>query len=276
MTWVYLVPEWALFIAIVAAMALLTSFGLTLYRRTVPQSDDVSHNDVAGPIISTVGTLLAVILSFMLVSVWQEYDAAAATVVQESSAITDLYHSASNFPEPTRSQIRSDIRDYVNTLITQEWPAMRDGKISPTATEQSLRMLTTLIRFQPANSAMQELQQNAIGFVDTSLDARRDRIFANAEGIPLIFWAGILVLTAITIVCSFIFRIRNQHMHLFMCIALAIVIGVTFVLIAEFDYPFRGQGQIAPTPWLALQSVINDTPSPLPELQAVPTPLRSP
>jgi len=52
-------------------------------------------------------------------------------------------------------------------------------------------------------------------------------------------------------------------MHVFMCVALAGVIAVVFVLIAEFDYPFRGDAQIPPTAWLALRATIEGTPDPL-------------
>ncbi len=273
MTWVYRFPEWLFVGALVVAMSALTAAGLALYRRIVPQSEDVAHNDVAGPIISTVGTLLAVILSFVLVSVWQEYDQAAATVVQESSAMANLYHAALSFPEPTRSQLRSEVRSYVNTIIDSEWPAMRSGYVSAAATNQSLHILGTVTRYLPRTAAQEALQQNAIGFIDTALDARRDRIFDNAEGIPLIFWFGILMLSLVTIGCSFIFRIRNQAMHAFMSVALAAVIAVTWALIAIFDYPFRGAEQIAPTPWLALQSAIQGTASPMPTIPLAPSAL---
>jgi hypothetical protein len=262
-TWVYSVPEWLLFVIVVLGMCLLAALGLIAFRMVVPQSDELSHNDVAGPIISTVGTILAVILSFMLVSIWQQYDQAAATVVQEASAVADLYHAAGNFPEPTQSELRRALRAYTNAVITDEWPAMRDGKISETAAKASFGILGIIVRYNPKTSAQQALQQDAIGLVNTVVDGRRDRLFDNQSGIPMIFWVGMLMLSTVTIVFAYIFRIKNETMHVVMCVALAGVIGVVFVLIAEFDYPFRGEAQIAPTAWLALQAAIEGTPSPL-------------
>ena len=263
MTWVYSVPEWFLFVLVVTGMSVLAALGLRLYRRVVPQSDDVSHNDVAGPIISTVGTIFAVILSFMLVSVWQQYDQAGATVVQEASAVTDLYHAAENFPEPTRTQLQTALRAYTNAIVADEWPAMRVGNVSRKAAQAAYGVFGIIVRYNPSTNAQQALQQDAINLANTFVDGRRDRLFDNQSGIPLIFWIGMLLLSAITIFCAYIFRIKNEAMHVFMCVALACVIGVVFVLIAEFDYPFRGEAQIAPTAWLVLQSQIEGTPNPL-------------
>jgi hypothetical protein len=262
-TWVYNYPEWLLFTMVIIVMGLLAALGLMLYRKVVPQSDDVSHNDVAGPIISTVGTILAVILSFMLVSVWQQYDQAGGTVVQEASAVADLYHAAANFPEPTQTQLRNALKVYTNAIIGDEWPAMRVGKFSETATKAQYGILGIIVRYEPKSSAQQALQQDAITFVNTLVDSRRDRLFDNQSGIPIIFWIGMWLLTAVTLGCAYIFRIKNEKMHVVMCTALAAVIAVVFVLIAEFDYPFRGDAQIPATAWLTLQANIEGTPNPL-------------
>jgi Protein of unknown function (DUF4239) len=262
-TWVYNFPEWLLFAMVVCGMGLIAATGLIAYRKMVPQSDDISHNDVAGPIISTVGTILAVILSFMLVSVWQQYDQAGATVVQEASAVADLYHAAGNFPEPTQSQLRSSLRTYTNAIVSDEWPAMKSGHVSETATKAQYGILGIIVRYEPKTNAQQALQQDTITFVNTLVDSRRDRLFDNQSGVPIIFWIGMLLLSAVTLACAYIFRIKNEKMHVFMCAALAAVIAVVFVLIAEFDYPFRGEAQIPPTAWLALQANIEGTPSPL-------------
>lgn len=263
MTWVYNYPEWLLFTMVVIGMGLAAALGLILFRKIVPQSDDVSHNDVAGPIVSMVGTILAVILSFMLVSVWQQYDQAGGTVVQEASAVADLYHAAGNFPEPTQTQLRNALKDYTNAIIGDEWPAMRTGKISATATKAQYGILGIILRYEPRTNAQQALQQDTITFVNTLVDSRRDRLFDNQSGIPIIFWIGMWLLTAVTLACAYIFRIKNEKMHVFMCAALAAVIAVVFVLIAEFDYPFRGDAQIPATAWLTLQANIEGTPSPL-------------
>jgi hypothetical protein len=252
-TWVYAIPPWLFFLSILALACVLSASGLLFVRHVITRSEELTHNDVAGPIIGTIGTILAVILSFLLVTVWQEYDGAAATVAQEASAVADLFHVASHFSPPVASHLRGTLITYVNAVVEQEWPAMREGRTSSTARRASLETLDIVARYQPQTPAQQALQQDALGLVSTFADARRNRLFANEQGIPSFFWVGNLILAAITIGFCFIFRVRSEAVHLFMTLALATVIATIFVLIALFDYPFRGDSQIPPTVFTQLQ-----------------------
>lgn len=253
MTWIYALPPWLLFVSIIVAAATVSGGGLLLVRRLVPQSDDLTHNDVAGPIIGTVGTILAVILSFLLVTVWQEYDGAAATVAQEASGIADLYHIGGYFPKPVSHRLRSTLIAYVNAVVKDEWPAMRDGRTSTAARGASLRALGIVANYQPQSAQQQALQQSALGVATNFVDARRDRLFDNQQGIPVFFWVGNIILASITIGFCFIFRVRRPAVHLVMTVALSTVIATIFVLIALFDYPFRGDTQLPPTIFIHLQ-----------------------
>ncbi|MEO6834591.1 MAG: hypothetical protein ABI231_01610 [Candidatus Tumulicola sp.] len=253
MTWVYTIPAWLVFASALVLASALSSGGLLLVRRVVKQGEELTHNDVAGPIIGTVGTILAVILSFLLVTVWQEYDGAAATVAQEASAIADLFQIASYFPQPVARDLHATLRSYVHDVVNDEWPAMRYGATSRTARSAALSTFNIVARYQPTKAAQQTLQQEALGIVSTFQDARRNRLFANEQGIPIFFWIGNLVLAAITIGFSFIFRVRSQAIHLLMTLALSTVIATIFVLIALFDYPFRGDTQLPPTVFVQLQ-----------------------
>jgi putative flippase GtrA len=257
-SWVYAVPPWLVFVAVVILMGGGAAAGLVFFRRLMPQSDELTHNDVAGPIIGTVGTILAVVLSFLLVSVWQEYDAAAATVEREASAVSDLYHAAAVFPPPIRTELRGALTKYVNAIVNQEWPAMRSGGHSSDARRASSEIFGIVAHYQPKRAAEQDLQQDAMNLVRVFQDARRERLFANDQGLPAIFWIGNLILAMLTIGFCYLFRVRNLLVHIVMTAVLAVVIGVIFVLIAEFDYPFRGVGQIPPTVWVNLQHSLSD------------------
>ncbi|NNM92929.1 MAG: hypothetical protein HKL92_06250, partial [Candidatus Eremiobacteraeota bacterium] len=91
MDWIYGIPTWLFALVAISIACTLAAFGLSIFERRVSLAS-LTHNDVAGPIVTTIGTILAVILSFMVVTVWQEFDQAAATVQNEAAALGDLYH----------------------------------------------------------------------------------------------------------------------------------------------------------------------------------------
>jgi Protein of unknown function (DUF4239) len=252
-TWVYLVPPWLLFIMALTVAISLSTGGLLLSRRARRHGDEVTHNDVAGPIIATVGTMLAVISSFLLVTVWQQYDGAAATVVQEESAVADLFRISTHFSKPASTGLRVLMKRYVDDVVDREWPDMRHGRSSPLAQSAILDTISVLSAYQPRSTSESTLQDHALTLATTIADSRRARLFANQQGIPTFFWVGNLLLAAITVAFCFLFKVRSLAAHLLMTSGLATVIATIFVLIALFDYPFRGDSQIRPTVFLSLQ-----------------------
>lgn len=262
MTWVYTIPLWLFAIGVIAIITVVSGAGLLYTRRIFPHRDEITHNDVAASIVSTLGTILAVVLSFMVVTVWQEYDNAAATVQTEVNAICNDYHDASTLAQPTKQIFQSAIARYVNTVINVEWPLMRHGEESVQAHIEAFRILQHVTGFKPANPAESALQSDMIVQTHAFNDARRDRLFENRQSIPHILWYMLLFISAVTIASAYIFRVRNGLVHLSMTCALASVIAAILVLIAQFDLPFRGEIQIRPTAFdHALQSIQDDPPN---------------
>ncbi len=117
MSWVYSVPVWVASIIIIGGTCALAATGILIVRARSTRMSQIAHNDVAGPIMTTVGTLLAVLLSFMVVTVWQAYDAASHVVDMEASEVADLYHVAGAMPEPIRDRIRTKLQTYVTIVV---------------------------------------------------------------------------------------------------------------------------------------------------------------
>jgi len=243
---VYGIPSWLAAIVFIGGFGVISVGGLQLMRRFLPASD-FDHNDVAGPIVATIGTVLAVMLSFMVVTVWQEYDQAASIVNTEAGQIADLYHEAIALPAAPRQAIRSGLRHYVSLLVHEEWPLMRSGQTSTASKDAILRVVKLVEKFAPTTMAQQNAQADALRHSHGVLDARRNRLSANAQSVPGLLWAVMFFVTIVTISSSYFFRVRNFAAHLIMTFALAAVIGAIFMTIAELDLPFRGDLQIPPS-----------------------------
>ncbi|MFN2448704.1 MAG: hypothetical protein ABR508_02765 [Candidatus Baltobacteraceae bacterium] len=246
MVWIYSLPAWIVMPLIVVVFCTVSGAVLHVVRTYFSRNAVIQHNDVAGPILATIGTVLAVMLSFMVAGVWQQYDAAAQTAQTEASAISDLHHLADGFPANEKARIHREIDRYARLVVTDEWPLMRHGRSSARAHDAAYAVQTTLIAYWPKDAEQQGLQARGLDLATVMLDARRNRIMANREGIPMVLWATMLVLGAVTIAFSFYFRVDSARAHYIMTVALAGVIAITFALIAELDYPFRGDVAVSP------------------------------
>lgn len=225
--------------------SLLAAAGLAFVRSRISRNELITHNDVAGPILSTIGTILAVLMSFMVLGVWQEYDGAAQNVQLEAGTLSDLHHLADAFPNPFRDKLKAKVDKYIETVIQVEWPEMQSGGESLLAHDTAYQIETLVAGFTPKSPTQNTLQSNAIGLTQTFLDARRQRIHDNEQTIPSILWATMLFLGFVTVIFSYYFRVDRPLAQYVMVIALTGVITLTFTLIAELDLPFRGSVNVS-------------------------------
>ncbi|HEY5086897.1 MAG TPA: DUF4239 domain-containing protein, partial [Gemmatimonadaceae bacterium] len=246
MTWVYALPAWILMPLTVILTCLVTGVALYWTRNRLTRNDLITHNDVASAILQTLGTVLAVMMSFMVAGVWQQYDAAGQNTQVEASALSDLYHLVDALPQPARGELQSEVSSYISLVLHDEWPLLEHGGESWRAHLTAYRLQDLVTHFKPSSEQASLVQSQAISYASQFLDARRQRMRDNATGIPNVLWATMLVAGAVTIFFSFYFKVEKPAAQHIMVAALTAVITLIFVLIAELDYPFRGDIAIHP------------------------------
>ena len=86
------------------------------------------HNDVAGYMISVVAVVYAVLLGFVTVTVWENYDKASASVGDEAVLIADIYRDVAVLPQSVANAVRRDLVSYATAVIGEEWPMQMAGQ----------------------------------------------------------------------------------------------------------------------------------------------------
>ena len=104
-----------IFVPIMAAV-----LGLFLVQRLVPSALRREHNDVAGFIYAVLGVAYAVLLAFVVIVVWEEYEEAKETVEAEANELAGVYFLADRFPESDRERIQNLARTYGQTVVREE------------------------------------------------------------------------------------------------------------------------------------------------------------
>jgi hypothetical protein len=79
---------------------------LVLVQRLVPPDRREEHNDVAGFIYAVLGVAYAVLLAFVVIAVWQDYETAQTNVEREAHELAGVYFLASQLPEPDRTRLQ--------------------------------------------------------------------------------------------------------------------------------------------------------------------------
>jgi hypothetical protein len=243
-------------VELVVVFAVVACFvGLHAFLQRHLRSDVLRrHNDVAGYLFSAVGVLYAVVLGFVVVVVWQKYDATVSNIEAEVDAAADVYHSVAAFDPATRDAVRADLRKYAQLIVTDEWPAMARNADVPEGASEVMEDASHRIAMFPAQSLRESAaQQQALADAQRLFDARRERLIHSVPSVPTVLWFALVVGALAMVAFCYLFGVESQTTQLLMTAILVGLIAILFVVIGEFSTPFSGSVKISPDGWLYFQ-----------------------
>src|SRR5215204_1024571 len=126
--------ETALYVILTVFVPVLVAVvGLVLVQHLVPPDRREEHYDVAGFIYAVLGVAYAVLLAFVVIAVWQDYNTAQTNVESEANELAGVYFLASQLPESEGRQVQELAQSYARVVVEEEWTLMEDGQFSPQA-----------------------------------------------------------------------------------------------------------------------------------------------
>src|SRR5689334_21146001 len=88
---------------VVAVGAFASIIGLVMFRRFVDWDSLKASSDSLGTFVQTLGGIYAVLLAFVVIVVWGQFNDARSFVDREANALVDLHRTASGLPADTRT-----------------------------------------------------------------------------------------------------------------------------------------------------------------------------
>jgi len=248
---------------IIVSLCVFAIGGLLLVRRTVlPRLRiRVEDSEFSGSMLQTVMVFYGLAVALIAVSVFETYSDVSAIVSREASELGALYRDASSYPEPTRQQLQTELRDYARYVIDTAWPAQRAGKVTMHGVAMLNRFQETMTRFEPATEGQRSLHAEALRAYNQLVEARSLRIDAAANTrLPGVLWVVVLVGAVIGLTAAFFFKVEDVRLHAVMVSLLAAFIGLVIFMILAFDRPFRGDLGLDPDPYQQVYDVAMQTP----------------
>lgn len=232
----------ALILAIVAsAMACLW-----LLHRTWPREQRRKDNDLVGWQITVVGTTYAVIIGFMLYAVWTNFEAADANAEAEADSLVNVARSAQGLAPAQKSKVQSLARDYVDSVLTQEWPAMSNNRVSPLSAPIVEEFWRTTTTAETRDTSQQASLNRALTELSAMTGHRRLRLSQAASGIPGILWSVLITGAIVTLFSACLFGSGDLRMHLLQVAMLSLLTALALVAIADLNRPFQGYIHVSP------------------------------
>ena len=225
---------------IVAVYVGVSILGLLLIRKYYSYDRRKLHNDIAGFIFATLGVIYAVILAFIVVVTWGDYDKANNLTIHEANALASLAEDARVFPPEVSGRIKEDLTAYLNAIIQEEWRMMVRGKESVQAEQSQERLWTTYASYHPANETQKIFLAVSVNKLNNAGELRRQRIHTAAYGLHPILYSILIIGSIITIAYTMLFGTENFTEQLLMTSCLAAMIALTLFTVIILDYPFSG------------------------------------
>ena len=248
------IPAWLLCLIMVVLYVGVSIAGLLIIRKLYPHYKCKLHNDIAGFIFATLGVIYAVLLAFIVVITWQDFDKAQDVTVNEANCIAALYRDATPFPAEFRAELKNKLTNYVRDIINEEWQMMGTGQRSASVQNIQEELWKLYGGFQPKNETQKIFLAESVKKLNQAAEMRRQRIVYASTGINPLLYFVLFAGSFITIAFTMLFGTENIIPHLIMVSLLAAMISITLFTVIAMDYPFTGDISIKPDVFINMLS----------------------
>lgn len=247
-------PFWASALILVVIPTLIAGFGPAVVRRTVGLDRLAGNNEVAGFKFAVLGVVYAVLLGFAVIVVWEKFHDAESAVSQEAGTAVTLYRLSEAIGAPGGPPLRRAVREYVRSVIEDDWPAMAQGGMSEAATRTLNALYTTALGERPADARAVALFSEVLLDLDQLTRSRRERLVLAEGSVPSLVWAVLSVGAVVTVGFTFFFGTPSLRAQGLMTALLAVTIFMGLLVIVSINGPFTGDVSVSPEPLRQVQA----------------------
>jgi hypothetical protein len=231
---------------IILCIVAISIFGLLIVRRFVPVESRKKYQDVAGFVISVLGSVYGVLLAFVVILVWGQFEDAKKSVSSEANQLGDLMLLSRGLSEPSPEELRIALLHYAQLVVSDEWATMADGDRSSIAQNAFDNIWLSFRKVEPKTPRETFVYSECLARLSQLSDNRRQRLHACGDIIPPVIWIVLWVGAILTVGFSYLFGVESFRSHALMTAALSAEIALILFLVFVLDNPFRGDFRIKP------------------------------
>ena len=238
---------------IVAAAAALGVLLMYLLRRTGESDGFYEEIERGSGIFAFVGTAFAVLLAFVVLEAFENFDNARSSAETEATDVVELSRYADYFSPTDRTRLVATLVCYGRSVAHIEWTLMETGRRSPVVQawverfERQLRQVK--VRGGARNSRESAAYFRLLETDSARTAARRERLTEAARPLPGPVWFFLILGASLTVGIALLFADRREPFIVqasLMAAACALVTsGLLLVWFLDHPYGFSS-GNIKP------------------------------
>jgi hypothetical protein len=232
----------------VIAVSTCAAGAVWLVRRFMKRHVAEGHNDVLVPIFLTAGTIYAVFLAFVVVAVWESYDAAHANAAEEASTLATIYRASTGMDKASGDQMRLLVREYTEAVVKDEWKIQATtGGASPKARTAALEMWRMFGRLTPeVRQSDAVIDQQMLQLVSQMQTDRNRRTLQAGESLSAMMWIASIGGGGLVLALCLLLYMDRAWPQMLATGVLAGLFGMLLAITFIFSRPFVGPTALQP------------------------------
>jgi hypothetical protein len=204
--------------------------------------------DIGGIIYGGIVAVYSILLAFIVVIVWEQYQNTGDRIQEESSKVFNLYRASYAFPDSTTGKkIRTTVIAYVNSVVDDEFPAMENDTTSILTQQKYNKVWDMIYAIRPNTENEKIWYASMVTSVNQFGEARIIRISDIDPSLPQLMWKILLTGGIIIILFAILFKTNNNWAHFIKILMFSIVIVFNLMLVNLLDHPYKGLLKIEPS-----------------------------
>jgi hypothetical protein len=230
----------------VVGVALVAGGLAYLVRRIGATEGVVENNEAAGQVFTLVGGLQAVLLAFVLISLFDGTSHAEDSSYREANSLVAAAWATDELP--AGDDVATQARAYAHDVIAREWPRMRDGQPVGDAGWTDLEQLRAEVSASPATDEWAvDRKTEAIDQLWQVYQARQDRLnTASSGGVNSVVWFALVAGAIMAVALPILFGGPKPATHILIVSILAATMTLLLFATHQLQNPYGGGAQVSP------------------------------
>ena len=234
---------------VITGTTVLAVTGMLLVRWRVSLPTLASYHEVAGYLLSVVGTLYAVLLGFVVVDAMQHMQDVRGLVSMEASGLANIFLCSEGLPSAKKKVIRQLCTEYAEEVINDEWQTLRQGKYSQQTFHTVFKIWKEITSIDPVTQREQNIHQQLMQEICSMTQNHRTRVISATHGVAPVMWLVLIVGGVFTVIFTYFFGVANLKVQTLMTCLVSVTLSLNVYLVWVFGNPMATDLGVKPGPF---------------------------
>jgi len=218
----------------------------SIFKRNTKLKKIALDLQLGGIIYGGLIAVYSLLLAFVVVIVWQQYQTTGDRIESEASKLLNIYRSSYAFKDSSSARIRRSIVNYVESVKKDEWHALEHDSLSTKTQKVYDQLWHVIYEIKPVTEEEKIWYASIVQNINQFGEARHLRLSDRDASIPRIMWHMLIAGAALIILFSILLYSDNNLNHLLKVLMISTMIVFSLLLVYLLDHPFQGTLKLEP------------------------------